>query len=130
MDGTRISPGVVFVGTYRIPPGMVDEWRAANREMTEFMEASLPSVITFDAYLSEDGTEGTSIHLHRDADSFEQYLAAAASRIGHGTQVVEVLRIDLYGEPSAAVVDRLRRMGTWPVNVHAHVNGWGWSRDQ
>lgn len=84
-----------------------------------------PDVIAFDAYVNEDGTEGTSIHIHPDSASFERYLVAAASRIGRGTQVVEVLRIDQYGSPSDHLVERLRRMGTWPVNVWSHVHGFG-----
>jgi hypothetical protein len=125
MGEARVSPGIVFVGSYRIPTGRVDDWRTANRELTEFVEASLSDVMVFDAYLDADGTMGTSIHLHRDADSFDGYLAAAATRIGHGTTVVEVVRIDRYGAQHPATVERLRRMGDWPVAVHAHVNGLG-----
>jgi len=125
MADLRLSPGVVFVGRYRIPDGRVDAWRAAIREMTEFVKANLPATISFDAYLSEDGSEGTSIHLHRDAAAFDAYLAAAASRIGRGAQIVEVIRIDLYGAPNAETVDRMRQMGSWPVGVHAHVDGFG-----
>lgn len=128
MDGMQASRGVVFVGTYRISAGAIDAWRAAQREMSAFVEANLPDVIAFDAYLDEAGAEGTSIHLHRDGASFERYLEAMASRIGRGTKIVEVLRIDLYGEPGAAAVERLRRMGTWPVVVWPHVHGFArWS---
>ena len=125
MADLRLSPGVMFVGRYRIPDGKADAWRAANREMTEYVEANLPNTISFDAYLSEDGSEGTSVHIHRDAGSFDTYLAAAASPIGRGAQVVEVIRIDLYGAPNVETIERLRRMGSWPVGVHAHVNGFG-----
>jgi hypothetical protein len=125
MDDVRLSPGIIFVGRYRIAPGRADEWRAAIRELTEFVAANLPDVLAFDAYLGEDGTEGTSIHLHRDAASFERYLEAAASRIGNGTRIVDVARIDIYGKPSPSVVQRLRAMGTWPVVIHEHVNGFG-----
>ena len=125
MGGIRVSPGVLFVGRYRIPPGALEEWRAAQREMTAFVAANLPDVLAFDAYLGEDGTEATSIHLHRDAASFQRYVETMATRIERGTQIVEVLRIDLYGEPSAAVIERMRRMGSWPVVVWPHVHGLG-----
>ena len=125
MSDGRVSAGVLFVGRYRIPPGRVDEWRAAQREMAAFVEANLPDVLAFDAYLGDDGTEATSVHLHRDAASFERYLEAMATRIGRGAQIVEVLRIDLYGEPSAAVLERLRRMGGWPVVVWTRLHGPG-----
>ena len=123
--GARPTPGVLFVGRYRIPPDALDEWRAAQREMTKFVAANLPDVLAFDAYLGEDGTEATSIHLHRDAASFQRYLETMATRIGRGTQIVEVLRIDLYGEPGATIVERMRRMGSWPVVVWPHVHGLG-----
>lgn len=125
MADLRLSPGVVFVGRYRIPDGMADAWRAAISEMAEFVEANLPGTISFDAYLNRDGSEGTSVHIHRDAAAFDAYLAATASRIARGAQVVEVIRIDLYGAPSPETVDRMRRMGSWTVDVHAHVNGFG-----
>lgn len=85
----------MFVGHYRVPADRVEEWRAANRTMTAFVEANLPDVFSLDAYLSADGTERTSIHLHRDAESFERYLAALATTIGKGTQIVEATGIDL-----------------------------------
>ncbi len=124
-DSVRLSPGVMFVGHYGVPAGRVEEWRAANRAMTAFVEANLPDVLSFDAYLSADGTEGTSIHLHRDAELFERYLAAMATMIGKGTQIVEVTGIDLYGAPRPEIVERLRQMGSFPVHVHSHENGLG-----
>lgn len=124
-DSVRLSPGVMFVGHYRVPAGRVEEWRAANRTMTAFVEANLPDVFSFDAYLGADGTEGTSIHIHRDAESFDRYLAAMATMIDRGTQIVEVTGIDLYGAPRPETVDRLRQMGSFAVHVHSHENGLG-----
>ena len=124
-DSMRVSPGVMFVGHYKVPAGRVEEWRAVNRTMTAFVEANLPDVFSFDAYLSADGTEGTSIHIHRNAESFERYLAAMATMIGKGTQIVEVTGIDLYGAPRPEIVERLRQMGSFPVRVHSHENGFG-----
>ncbi len=125
-DGVRLSPGVLFVGRYRVPAGRVEEWRAANRVMTAFVEANLPDVFSFDAYLGQGETEGTSIHLHRDAESFDRYLAAMATMIGGGMQIVEVSRIDLYGAPTPETIARLRQMGSFPVVVHSHENGLVW----
>jgi hypothetical protein len=119
------SPGLIFVGTYRLPPGTADAWRAAQAELSTFLESALPELIAFDAYLDADGTRGTSIHVHRDEAAFDRYLATAASRIRGGAAIVEVIRIDLYGEVAAETLARLRAMGPWPVEVHAHVNGIG-----
>lgn len=128
MDEKPDSARVVFVGTYRIPAGRAGAWRAANREVTEFVAAAEPRVISFDSYLNADETEATTIQVHPDSASLETHLDLAASRIGLGVQVVEVLRIDLYGAPSDAVVDRLRRMATWPVTIKRHVHGFARDR--
>jgi hypothetical protein len=57
MEGTQASPGVVVMGTSRIPAGGMGAWPAAQCEMTVFVEEDLPEVIAFDAYLDEDGVE-------------------------------------------------------------------------
>ncbi|HEX5148928.1 MAG TPA: hypothetical protein VFW02_07600 [Candidatus Limnocylindrales bacterium] len=49
--------------------------------------------------------------------------AAAASWFGPWTRMVEVIRIDLDGTPSADTVDRIRRTGSWPVGIRADVSG-------
>ena len=51
----------------------------------------------------------------------------AASRIGAGVQMVETMRIELFGEPSEGVVERLRGLSAmstgFPVTVKAHFYG-------
>ncbi|MDP2350753.1 MAG: hypothetical protein Q8M74_06305 [Chloroflexota bacterium] len=55
MDDALNAARVVFVGTYRIPPGRLGEWRKANRELTEFVEAHEPRVTAFDHFVNKGG---------------------------------------------------------------------------
>lgn len=115
---------VIFIGTYRIPEGSLDEWRTGSAEMTVFVDANEPRVIGIGHYANEDGTEGTSIHVHPDSESLEHHLQAASAQIGKGSQIVQVVRIELYGPVSVAVVERLRSMSTgWPIVVKGSVGG-------
>lgn len=118
---------VTFVGTYTIPEGGLEEWKAAIVDMIDFVKANAPRLTRFEAFLSEDGTEATSIYTHPDTQSLEQHLEAAGSRIRAGTAMVQVRRIDLYGAPSELVVTQLRRIseehGSFPVTVKGHFYG-------
>lgn len=73
------------------------------------------------------GSEATTIQLHPDSESLEYHLEVARTRISGGVQLVQVKRIELYGEPSEAVVAQLRsvseRSGSWPVSVKQPLHG-------
>lgn len=102
----------------------MDDWRTGSHEMTAFVEANEPRMIGIAHYVNDDGTEGTTVQIHPDSESLEYHLEVASSRIGKGSQIVQVLRIELYGAVSAAVVDRLRSMSTgWPVLVRTPAGG-------
>jgi hypothetical protein len=90
--------------------------------MRAFVEGNLPSVRSFHAFAEADGSEGTVIYGHPDAESLDEHLAAAAELIREGTRMVEVTDIQLLGAPNAATVDRLRAAGM-PVSVKPHVTG-------
>lgn len=115
MDNT-----VTFIGTFRIPSR--DAWVPAIERMTEFVASHVPRVLSFHAYANADGTEGTVVYRHPDADSLDQHLAAAAALIEAGTQMVEVVRIELLGSPNRKTVDRLRAGGA-QVSVKRMVSG-------
>jgi hypothetical protein len=115
---------LIFVGTYDIPAGSIDDWHSAIREMSAFVEANVPRLIAFAHYVNEEQTEGTTVHVHPDSESLEQHLEAASSRIASGTQLVQVRRIDLYGAVSGPALDRLRRMSpNTPIVVKKPVGG-------
>ncbi len=118
---------VPFVGSFSIPEGSFDEWTTAITDMIDFVTANSPRLVSFNAYVNEDHSEGTAVYVHPDSESLEQHLELAASRIGKGVQMVQTIRIELYGDPSDAVVDRLRGISEmsnqFPVTVKRHFYG-------
>jgi len=122
-----MSELLVFVGTYTIPEGGVDEFKAANREMGEFVEASQPRAFAWHTYISADEREATTIMIHPDSESLEFHLEVAASRVQRGTQMVRTRHIELYGEPSEALLEQLERIsqaaGPFTVTVKPHLTG-------
>jgi hypothetical protein len=105
---------ITFIGIVRVPDR--DAWLPVIRRMTDFVAANVPGVRSFRAYLNAEGTEATVVYVHPDADSLDQHLAAAAELIEEGSQLVEVLRIELLGSPHRSTVEALRAAGV-PVTV-------------
>jgi hypothetical protein len=116
----RMDQSVTFIGKIRIPD--IAAWRPLIERMTAFVEANVPRVQSFRAYASDDGREGTVVYVHPDADSFDQHLAAAAELIELGTEMVQVIGIELLGAPHPETVARLRATGE-PVDVRRLVVG-------
>jgi hypothetical protein len=111
---------VIFIGTVRIPSP--EAWLPAIEGMREAVRANAPRVRSFHAYVNEDISEGTVIHVHPDAASLDEHLEALAERIEAATQLVEVVRIELLGTPSPATIERLSREPA-PVTIKRHLLG-------
>ena len=105
-----VSEMVLFVGTYAIPGGGLDAFYAQARAMTELIRDHEPRVIWVGHYLNDDQTEGTSIHLHTDADSFDVHMEIASRMIDKGTQLLDIKRIEFYGKPHEGVVEQLSQV--------------------
>lgn len=118
---------ITFVGTYRLPDGRFDEWVEGITDMVDFVKANAPRLLRFEVYVDEARSEATSIYVHPDRESFEQHMKVAAERIDRGAQMVEVVRIDVYGDPGQQVIERLHQVSTasngFPVAVKHHFYG-------
>jgi hypothetical protein len=119
-DTGRMDDDVIFIGTFRIPSA--DAWLPAIEGMRDFVEANVPRVRSYHAYVNQDRTEGTVMYVHPDAVSLDEHLRVAAERIEAGTRMVDVLRIEFLGQPSAATIEQLRQQAA-PVTVKQHLLG-------
>lgn len=111
---------VIFIGVFTIPD--FEAWVPAIERMTAFVEANVPGVRSFGAFVNDAATEGTVVYVHPNGDSLDQHLAAAATLIEEGTEMVEVTSVRLLGAPKPQTVERLRSSGT-PVTVMPLVCG-------
>src|SRR5262245_45959096 len=112
--------GVTFIGIFRIADHAA--WLPAIQRMSAFVEANVPGARSFNAFATADGSEGIVVYSHPDGDSFDQHLAAAATLIEAGTEMVEVTAIRLLGSVNPETVERLRASGA-PVTVLQPVSG-------
>jgi len=117
-----VSEMVLFVGTYAIPEGGLDAFYAQARAVTELIRDHEPRVISVGHYLNDDQTEGATIHLHTDADSFDFHMEIASRLIEKGTQLLDIKRIEFYGKPHDRVVEQLSQV--FDVRVKAWEDGY------
>lgn len=116
-----MSDSVLFVGTHDIPDGGMEAFNSQVAAMNAVVRDLEPRVAFSGHHVNEDETEGTSIHLHPDADSFEFHMATGARTIDSGTQTLKVKRIEFYGKPSHAALTQLS--ATYDVTVKTWADG-------
>jgi hypothetical protein len=121
-------PGpLVYVDTSEVHERARDSIRSAIDDLASFIEAKEPELLAYGVYLSDDGARMTVVHVHRDSATLESHLEIGAPAFKPFADLLTLLRIDIYGEPSEKAVERLRAkakmLGTGDVVVHPPAGG-------
>jgi quinol monooxygenase YgiN len=116
-------PGpIVYIDHSEVREGRLDELRDALRELAAWVEDNEPWLAGYSVYFSDDGRRFSVIHVHADPASLAMHLETAGPRFAPFAELVNLLRIDVYGDPGEAIVERLRDkarlLGTGTVAVH------------
>jgi hypothetical protein len=86
------------------------------------VEANEPRTADYQVHLDESGEHVTVIQAHPDAASAEFHMTVAAPAFAQFADLLVLERIDVYGTPSAALLEQLRRkahlLGDAPLAVH------------
>jgi hypothetical protein len=106
-----------------IYPGKLEALRSAMRDLVAFARAREPRMVAYSVYFTHDATRMTVIQIHPDAASAEYHMTVASAAFAGFAELVRMIAIDIYGEPSTELLDRLRRkaamLGGGAVTVHA-----------
>ncbi|MCU1468523.1 MAG: hypothetical protein JWM72_4451 [Actinomycetia bacterium] len=118
----------IFIATNRLKPGMLDAETARVPGLIEFVKTHEPRVIAFNEYVNEDGTEVAVVQVHPDADSmaFHMEIIAERAATAYAETVDATTSIQVFGTPSNAIVELLRRQAGAgvPLNVKPlHLGG-------
>jgi hypothetical protein len=116
------SQPIVYVDTSEVRRGRLDELKAAMDDLTEFVEANEPRLLGYQVYFSDDGDRMTVLHINPDSASLEFHMNVAGPKFSPIGDFINMLGIDVYGDPGEALVDRLRQkaqmLGSGSVRVH------------
>jgi quinol monooxygenase YgiN len=118
---------LVSVDRSRVRPGKLREVEESFAELAAFVEASEPTVLAYSVHLHPDGAHVTVVQVHPDSVSMERHMELAGPRFARFRGLLDIVAVDLYGTPSAALVARLqekaRLLGGGRVEVHAPLAG-------
>ena len=113
---------LVIVDVSRVVAEKRGEVKAAFHELAAFVEANEPDTIAYQVHVDERAGEVTVIQVHPHSASAELHMRLAAPRFAPFAELLTLLRIDVYGTPSEALLGQLRRkaslLGGAALSVH------------
>jgi hypothetical protein len=100
---------IILIDVSDVNEGALDDLKRAMAELAQFVKTSGTRAIAYDMYLDQDGRRMTVVQVHPDSASVEQQLTAAAVIFAKFAPLLTMRAMDVYGEPSASLMDVLRR---------------------
>jgi hypothetical protein len=106
-----VSGPFISIATNRLKEGKLEAERSRAADLASFIETNEPRLLAFNEYASEDGSEVGVVQVHPDAASMEFHMGVVAERAARAyAETLEATSsIQVYGEPSEAVLEMLRR---------------------
>lgn len=118
---------IVYIDTSAIREGKLEELELAMKRLAAFVEANVPQLISYGFFLDGDRTQMTVVAVHPDSASLEFHMDVGGAEFRKFADLIDLSRIEVYGDVSEAVQERLHRkarmLGTGTVAVHEFCAG-------
>jgi quinol monooxygenase YgiN len=101
---------IIFIAQQKIKQGKVEEYKMYYQEVAEWMEANKPQTSAHIAYVSEDGTEASVVHIFPDAEAMEKHMQGLGDLGMKAFMLMDIVGFDVYGTPSKMVLESLVKM--------------------
>ncbi|MEW6029220.1 MAG: hypothetical protein ACOYZ8_16880 [Chloroflexota bacterium] len=105
-----MSEPIIFIAHQRIKEGKVEEYKKIYQEVGAWMEANKPHTAAHIAYVSEDGTEASVVHIFPDIEAMEKHMQNLGDVGVKAFTLMEIVGFDVYGTPSKMVMDSMLKM--------------------
>jgi hypothetical protein len=113
---------IVYVDTSSIREGKLKQLEVAMKALAAFVEANVPQLISYGFFLNRERTEMTVVAVHPDSASLAFHMDIGAPEFRKFTDLIDLLKIEVYGHVSDAVLERLhqkaRMLGRGTVTLH------------
>lgn len=113
-----MSEPIVFISNQRIKDGKLDGYKQYYLQVAELTEANKPGTIAHLAYVNEDGTEASIVHIFPDSESMELHMQGVGEIAKKAFEFVEVVSFEIYGRPSDAVVETMKKIAGSGVTLN------------
>ena len=107
-----MSEPLIYVSTWKIKEGKLEEYKQFARELIEVFKAKEPQLIAMQIFLNEEETEMTSVQVHPNAASMDYHMQVLEKALGEDmiewvgrADFLEPKHIEIYGKPSTALLE-------------------------
>jgi hypothetical protein len=100
---------ILFRNTMKINDGHLVGFKRAIREAVDFVEAHGPQLMV-QTFIDEERMLAVSYQLYRDSDAILEHWRLADPHIAKVMEHCTVASFEIHGEPSPAVMERMRGM--------------------
>ena len=99
----------IYVGKWSVKPGKLETARTWLAEHARFIEENEPRLIAFHVYLDPDGSKGSVVQVHPDAESMDHHMELISDHLeAAGDFIGEILSEQAYGAPTESFSELLR----------------------
>ena len=113
----------IFIGTYTIKEGKLEEFKRYWPQFVDFVEESEPRLIAFNAYVSEDGSEVGIVQVHPDVDSMEFHMKLIREHVEQAFAdfLAGTVGTQIYGPTTDSALALMEQLaGPLPLTVKPH----------
>ena len=113
-----MSQPFVYVGTWTIKPGKLEEARKWLGEHADFIETNEPRMIAFHAYFDDEGGKASVVQVHPDSASMEFHMEVISEHLSGAFDYIDaILSEQYYGPMSESLSETLSKWETPGVTV-------------
>ena len=113
-----MSEPIIFVSNQRIKEGKLDGYKQYYRQVAELTERTKPGTVAHLAYVNDDGTELSIVHIFPDAESMNLHMRGVDELAQKAYEFIEIVSIEIYGRPSDTILENMQQIVGSGVTLH------------
>ena len=119
-----MSEPFIYLSTYTVRPGHLDEALNACREVAKLVESREPRMLVFQFFADESARQITCVQVHAEADSMATHLSVISDHLAQsGSWLESFSNAVAMGQPPAVLTQWYREAGEPLTQFPRHVAG-------
>jgi quinol monooxygenase YgiN len=104
-----MSDPVVFISHFKVKEGTLDDLKRLTADVVERLREEKPGTVLYLAYLDEQASEVSFLHVFPDADSMDAHFEGVKERVAAAYQYLEPQGWEIYGKPNDQAMETMRQ---------------------
>lgn len=104
-----MSEPVAFISHFRVKEGGLAALKQLNRDVAQRLQTEKPRTLVFLAFMDQDRTRVTFLHVFADEESMDLHFEGAAERSRAAFELMVPDGWEVYGRPSDEAIETLRQ---------------------